>query len=396
MKINIATSHRFHLLDLARELEKQGHDVTFYSFVPKKRAISFGLSKKCCHSYLWFIAPFLFLQKCFPRNQHILYMRNILIDFYLRLFMKPCDIYIALGTVYKRSFITAKKKYKAITIVEWGSKHIDAQQAILKEIGIRLNKDYFNKRSKEGYSLADYIAISSEHVKQSFLEYGIPEYKLIQNPYGVNLETFAPTKLESNNEIFDIIMVGGWSYRKGCDLLIDLCSQYEYSLLHVGSIVDIEFPNKKGMKHIPAVNQSELPLYYAQAKIFVLPSREEGLAMVQPQALACGLPIVCSQHTGGRDLKQFLEEKKWVIEMKEYSIKELKKCVDQALELVKEQKGKREYAKEAIHNLTWEAYGKRYNENILELYEKKRIYSIDTMRCLLNLNLNITYLLNPS
>lgn len=29
MKINIASTHRFHLLDLARELSHQGHDVVF-------------------------------------------------------------------------------------------------------------------------------------------------------------------------------------------------------------------------------------------------------------------------------------------------------------------------------------------------------------------------------
>lgn len=46
MKINIASTHRFHLLDLARELERQGHDVKFYSYVPTQRCTQFGLNKK--------------------------------------------------------------------------------------------------------------------------------------------------------------------------------------------------------------------------------------------------------------------------------------------------------------------------------------------------------------
>lgn len=46
MKINIASTHRFHLLDLARELEKQGHDVKFYSYVPQKDVSNLGLIKK--------------------------------------------------------------------------------------------------------------------------------------------------------------------------------------------------------------------------------------------------------------------------------------------------------------------------------------------------------------
>ena len=34
----------------------------------------------------------------------------------------------------------------------------------------------------------------------------------------------------------------------------------------------------------------------------VLPSIEEGLALVQGQALACGCPVLCSTNTGGEDL----------------------------------------------------------------------------------------------
>ena len=43
MKINIVSPGRFHVMDLARELDKQGFDVRFYSFVPDKRAVKFEL-----------------------------------------------------------------------------------------------------------------------------------------------------------------------------------------------------------------------------------------------------------------------------------------------------------------------------------------------------------------
>lgn len=44
-KINILSPGRFHVCDLARELDKQGFDVKFYSFVPSKRTEKFGLPK---------------------------------------------------------------------------------------------------------------------------------------------------------------------------------------------------------------------------------------------------------------------------------------------------------------------------------------------------------------
>ncbi|MFR7464137.1 MAG: glycosyltransferase [Phocaeicola vulgatus] len=50
------------------------------------------------------------------------------------------------------------------------------------------------------------------------------------------------------------------------------------------------------------IPESELVNYYSKAKVFVLLSKDEGLALVQPQAVACGLPLVITKHTGGDDL----------------------------------------------------------------------------------------------
>ena len=51
MIINIASfGGRTHMLDTARELEKFGHIVRFYSYVPTKRAMKFGLKKECSYS----------------------------------------------------------------------------------------------------------------------------------------------------------------------------------------------------------------------------------------------------------------------------------------------------------------------------------------------------------
>ena len=94
MKINIASTNRFHLLDLARELQIQGYDVRFYSYVPSKRCEKFGLTSKCC-SFLWIAVPFLLLQKVFPKSEKLIYYRNIVLDKYLSCFMRPCDVYIA-------------------------------------------------------------------------------------------------------------------------------------------------------------------------------------------------------------------------------------------------------------------------------------------------------------
>ena len=373
MKINIAASHRFHLLDLARELDSLGHEVRFYSYVPTKRAIRFGLKKENSYSLYYACIPFLFLWKITKGKS---WSRQILygyLDWLISLIMKPCDIYIALGTVYLKSFDIAKHRYKARTILEWGSKHILTQQDILSEIpGFKRQTKYFINRTMNGYNKADYIAISSDHVKQSFIDQGFPKNKLLQNPYGVDLSMFHPTELDQQ-ENYDLIMVGGWSYRKGCDLLIEFCKKYpNYSLLHVGPIVDITFPEVSNMKHVDAVVQSSLINYYKKAKIFVLPSREEGLAMVQLQALACGLSVVCSKHTGGRDLNKFINENsRKIVELAHNNIEELEMCINKTLSLpcLKE---RHTHYEDMLNSLSWTCYGKRYNHNIKSVVVKSK------------------------
>jgi len=366
MKINIAAAHRFHLLDLARELEKRGHDVRFYSYVPRRRAMKFGLKKECSYSLFYIMLPLLLLVKLSKQASWAQRLIHIALDNYLAYFMKSCDVYIALGTVYKRSFTHAKDRFGAVTILEWGSKHIIEQRKQFTATTLKPYPASLLKRELNGYELVDYISIPATHVEESFLLHGFHHNRLMVNPYGVDLEMFKPTILLKNP--YDLIFVGGWRYEKGCDLLVEVCEKYNFSLLHVGALAGMEFPTGNRFKHIEPVDQKELINYYSLARVFVLPSRSEGLALVQAQALACGLPIVCSMHTGGRDLRDFLQDKKWIVEMQEYSVDELGKCIDQALKLAKTQTGLRSYSNNDIYNLTWAAYGERYCRNLNRIF----------------------------
>ena len=358
MVINILASHRFHLLDLARELSSLGHDVRFYSYVPAKRCAEFGLDKSLCISFLWLVWPFFALAKVAPKGwqDSIVWYRNLLIDWFVSRMMRRCDVCLGIGTVYIKAFETAKEN-GATTILEWGSKHIEEQ---IKQFGrIDVYPARTRQRELRQYDICDYISIPAAHVKESFLKHGIAEKKLIVTPYGVDLSEFHPTSC--SNE-YDLIFVGGWRYEKGCDLLTELCERYGYTLLHVGALVNFDFPKMSNMKHHEPVNQKELVHYYAKARVFVLPSRAEGLALVQAQAIACGLPVVCSRETGGSDLREKLPDGKWIVEMEDLTVESLLEAVERGLDLARLQKGIRNYAGEGIIKLSWDHYGARYSE----------------------------------
>jgi alpha-maltose-1-phosphate synthase len=78
-------------------------------------------------------------------------------------------------------------------------------------------------------------------------------------------------------------------------------------LLHVGLLGDAPLPDDPHFEHVDAVPQSQLPSWYARAHVFALASREEGQAVVQAQALASGLKLVCTTRTGGADLIPWTE-----------------------------------------------------------------------------------------
>ena len=361
VRINILSPGRFHVCDLARELDKNGFDVRFYSFVPTSRVKKFGLPARCNASVIGFMLPFLFLERIlFKRFGWAKRLRIKVQDVLTGVYMRKCDVLIAMSGDFLYSLKKAKSQ-GSVVILERGSKHILEQRRILESIpSLKGTKPVPNinvKHELEGYELADYISVASQHVVDSFLLYDYPKEKLFKNPYGVDLSMFVPQpKIE---KIYDFIMVGGWSYRKGCDLIIEAIKKTQYSLLHIGSIVDMKFPVEKQFTHIDSVDQFQLVAYYAQARIFVLPSREDGFGMVLSQALACNLPLIGSKDCGAPDLKEMVELPQYIDILSEYTPLALVKVMDKMMALYPTL-GERMYSGEAVNELSWEAYGKRY------------------------------------
>lgn len=360
MIVNVLSTHRFHLLDLARELSDLGHDVRYYSYVPTRRCAEFGIQPSVCSCFLWLVWPFFILERLLPVSvhEHLHWCRNHWIDWLMAYTMRQCDVCIALGYVYQQSLVAAKSQWNAVTVMEWGSLHIVEQ---LRQFGTLDSYPKWKLRWEvDGYGKSDYIALPSVRSLHTFLQNGVTADRLFVNPYGVDLVHFPPTCCTQE---YDLLFVGGWRYEKGCDLITQLCEQYHYRFLHVGAVVNMPFPEHQYMTHVDAVDQNALEEYYAKAKVFIMPSRADGFGMVLLQAASCGLPIVCSANTGAADLKQLLGDSQWVLEDTEMTIDSLHDLVEQALQMAGQQTGQRRYSSNhTVKNLSWNAYGKRYDQ----------------------------------
>lgn len=369
MKIAIALTGRSHLLNVAESLIECGHDVVFYTCIPKSRCKKFGLDPRRVVSFfpIWgWLFIYRKIKKPGIRNR-ILSALDYLVDFSVSLVLKKCDVFIGASTVTVRSARAARRKYHAVVICDCGTKHVIKQNSVLQNLP-NAQKIYKTTIERElmNYEQADYITVPSEHAFRSFVEQGVDRDKLFINPYGANLSLFSPTVKPAPENSYDVLVVGAWRYIKGVDLLVSVCEEMGLTLLHVGSVfANCPFPKSDRFTHIDAVDETKLIDYYARAKIFVFPSRADGFGLVIIQAIIAGLPIVYSKDTGGSDLKKLLDpEKEFMFEMESFSSESLKACIDKAMTAYRNQPDdtlRRNVTEEQIQRLSWDRYGRQYD-----------------------------------
>jgi alpha-maltose-1-phosphate synthase len=368
LRINIVTSGRFHVLDLARELAALGHDVRFYSCVPRARAVRFGLPAHCHRGRLLWLAPLLALASRGPVMIRVLAesLLKRLLDRAATISMEACDVFIGMSGLCVASARAARDR-GAKVFLERGSRHIVSQKAILESIpGARRPAVSTGDVERElaGYGIADVIVVPSRHAEESFRDAGVPPTKLFRNPYGVDLDMFAATAKPSNKHP-TVITVGSWSLQKGCDLLWQACrARGSWRLVHVGSLADAPIPASDRFEHQDPVSQWKLAEQFAAADVMVLASRQDGFGLVLAQALACGLPVVCTDRTGGVDLREMLDDPRWAVVVPHDDAEALRRGIEEALALAKTQAGRRELPGGARERLSWTAYARRYDAEL--------------------------------
>jgi len=277
----------------------------------------------------------------------------------------PCDVFIGMSGMSTISARMARRKYGAQVWIERGSRHILSQKEILENMPGAAHRpkpvsDFAVRRELADYAVADTIVVPSLHVERSFLERGTNPVRLFRNPYGVDLTMF-PATPAPRGEVPTIITAGAWSLRKGCDVLVQAWKSLNaVRLIHVGPVLDAPLPEHPDFEHHDTVPMWQLKEFYAQAHVFVLASREEGLALVQAQALACGLRLVCTDRTGGEDLKEFLHDPALVTVVPSDNWQALAEALKAALNSASRGGELRDLLGATRATLSWRAYGERY------------------------------------
>ena len=320
MKALLATPGRFHIMALARELQKHGSLFGVVSGFP-----TFALKRESIDPALLFTAP-LFRTLHFGLQRlgvpgpydELAFRSTVAVDraavAILRKAKERPDIYMALSQTGTLSGKTAKAL--GVTYVcDRGSTHILEQQSILSD-EYRLQgraAPRIDPRSVERelieYETSDLITVPSQFVQRTFVKRGVDAKKIVVVPYGANLRMFRPTDPKPN-DTFDILFVGGLSFRKGIPYLLDAYSKVQHPRKRL-TLIGVRMKETEQLlgslpdghvRVLGPIPQVQLAAHMSAAHVLVLPSVEEGLALVMAEAMACGCPVLATKNTGAEDL----------------------------------------------------------------------------------------------
>ena len=376
MKVSIAVNGHFHAMQLASQLEKRqmlqqlittypkrfsrayhiddAHVTTLFSHEILKRAVEKAINLAAKTKL-----PKWDCEISFSKRFDRLVQRKL----------KNCDIFIGWSGGVGESLQYAKT-HGAVTVLERGSTHILYQHKILQEefalqgfenqqaVHPKIIENELNE-----YQLADYIAIPSSFVKQTFLQYGVPEEKLFVNYYGANFKLLGA--LPEKPEEFVVIFCGSGGYRKGLHYLLQAFDELKLpkaKLLVIGHIEkhfrhEIKKYQHAQIQFIGSLNPSQLIEQFSKGQVFCLPSLEEGMALVLLQAMACGLPVICTPNTGAQDILQDGKEG-FLIPMR--SVEAIKEKLQKLYENRDLCNSMGESSRVSVQgNFTWDAYGER-------------------------------------
>lgn len=153
------------------------------------------------------------------------------------------------------------------------------------------------------------IVVGSSYCRNTLIEQGVDEAKIMVNPYGVERSDvrFA-ARGDDEDRPLRFLFLGFLSLRKGLPLLLEAWEKAglrDAELVLAGGIRQEHrrfLPQSKSVRYAGFVPRDILPVFLPQHDVNVLPSYSEGFAISLIESMEAGMPILATCHTGAPDM----------------------------------------------------------------------------------------------
>jgi len=163
--------------------------------------------------------------------------------------------------------------------------------------------DEFCAREAAEWSTADLVVCGSDHVKEGVVACGGEKSRCVVVPYGIDHGPLAPTRKQRPPGPLRVLTVGAIGLRKGSPYVLAAAEKIGTSaeFRMVGAInvgPEAERRLRQTVQLTGIIPRSEIAAQFAWADVFLLPSLCEGSATSTYEAMANGLPVICTPQTG--------------------------------------------------------------------------------------------------
>ncbi len=310
MQVVVSSLGRFHAFDLARQLQKHHCLNQLYTSYPRWK-IEPDLRERT-KTFPWLLVPQMALARYSPAAERLNSLSTTTFDYWVSKRLPEMDVFTFMSQYGLCSQRQAQKR-GAKTVCIRSSAHIQEQDRILRE-EYALNQLPYNgiepwaiERELQEYDEADLIDVCSTFAYETFRDRGIPAEKLLLSPLGADLSLFHPQP--KNDSVFRVLYAGAMSLQKGIGYLLQALADVKlprFELAFAGSLLDETKPlfarYSDQFKYLGVIPRTQLSHTYSQVSLLVLPSVQDGFGMVIAQAMACGVPVIATTNTGGRDV----------------------------------------------------------------------------------------------
>jgi glycosyltransferase involved in cell wall biosynthesis len=174
---------------------------------------------------------------------------------------------------------------------EWAGAYMDNPNALA-----------FAGREKAEWDLADIIVCPSEFVRSNVIKRGGKAERCVVVPYGFDPH-FPPQEIIRIGGPLRILTVGEVGLRKGSPYVAEAARLLDKSATFRMAgpsklSPDVQAHLTKSVELRGIVPRSEMAKEYEWADVFLLPSICEGSATAIYEALAAGLPVICTENAG--------------------------------------------------------------------------------------------------